>query len=43
MQRRLNDKIHLGKTVSTFDSIGNSMSIDRTASDFDNAYQKVRT
>ena len=38
MQRRIRDEIHLGKTVSTFDSVGNSMSVDRTASDFHNAY-----
>ena len=41
MQRRKSDEIHLGKTVFSFDSIGNSKVIDRTASGFDNADQKV--
>ena len=41
MQRRISDEIHLGKAVSTFDSIVSLMSIDRTALDIDNAYQKL--
>ena len=33
--------MYLGQTVPPFDSIGKSSAIDRTASDFDNANEKV--
>ena len=42
MQRIIDDKIHLGKTVTPFDSIGNSDAIDRTASHFKYAHKKVQ-
>lgn len=41
MQHRTSDNIHLGKFVTSFESIGNSKTIDRTASDFLNADQKL--
>ena len=34
--------MYLGQTVPPFDSIGKSSAIDRTASDFDNANEKVK-
>ena len=42
MQRRIDDDIHLGKTVTPFESIGESRVIYRTASIFDNANEKVQ-
>ena len=42
MQRQINDNIHLGQTVTPFESLRKSSAIDRTASDFDNANQKVK-
>ena len=41
IQQRINDSIHLGKAISPFENIGDSKAIDRTASDFLNADQKV--
>ena len=41
MQRRISHNIHLGKTLSPFESIEDSKAIDRTASNFINAEQKV--
>ena len=38
----MGDNVHLGQTVSAFDSVGGVSSIDRTASDFDTARQKVK-
>ena len=41
MQRSINNNIHLVEMVNLFESIGNSNSIDKTASDFKNADEKV--
>lgn len=41
MQQRISDNIHLGKTVSPFESIGESKAIDGTAYEFLNADQKA--
>ena len=42
MQQEIGNNVHLGQTVSAFDSIGGVSSIDRTASDFDTAREKVK-
>ena len=42
MQRKIGTEIELGKTVSPFDSIGASSAIDRTASKYLHAGDKVR-
>ena len=42
MQRKIYDDIHLAKTVTPVDSIGESKAIDRTASAFDNVNKKVQ-
>ena len=42
MQQQITNNIHLWQTVNPFESIGESSTIDRTASDFDNASQKVK-
>ena len=42
MQREISDKIFLGQTVSPFVDIGNSSAIDRTASNYKDAKEKVR-
>ena len=45
MQRVIGNEMHLGKTVSPFESIGKSRATDRRASNFDNANvkdQKIR-
>lgn len=39
---QIEDKIHPGKTVAPLDSIGKSKYIDRTASDFENANEKLQ-
>ena len=41
-QRKIGTEINLGKTVISFDSIGSSSAIDRTASNFLNASKKVQ-
>ena len=41
MQQKISDNVHLGQTISPFDSIGKSAAKDRIASDFDNANEKV--
>ena len=41
MQRKIGTDINLGKTVSPFDSIDSSSAIDRVASNFVNASEKV--
>lgn len=38
----MGEKIHLGKIVTPFDSIGESKAIDRTVSYFDSANEKVQ-
>ena len=42
MQRKIGTEIELGKTVSPFDSISTSSAIDRTASNYTEASDKVR-
>ena len=42
MQRKIGTEMNLGKTVSPFDSISFSSAIDRTASNFLNASEKVQ-
>ena len=42
MQREIGDEIHLGATVSPFDSVGGSSVIDRTASNHNDAKEKVK-
>ena len=42
MQRQINNNIHLWQTVSPFASVGYFAAIKRTASDFDNANQRVK-
>ena len=42
MQRKIGDDVPLGKTVSAFSSVGYVPSIDKTASDFDSAREKVK-
>ena len=42
MQKVINNEINFGKTVSPFESIGKSRAINRTASDFGNANDKVQ-
>ena len=42
MQREMSDRVFLGQTVSPFDDIGNSSAIDRTASNYNDAKEKVR-
>ena len=41
MERRIGDEVQLGDTVSPFDATGQSSSIDRSASNFLNASEKV--
>ena len=42
MQRKIGDDVPFGKTVLAFDSVRNVPSIDKTASDFDSAREKVK-
>ena len=42
MQRKIDNKVFLGQTVSSFDDIGNSSAIDRTASNYTDAKEEVR-
>ena len=42
MQREISDKIFPGQTVSPFDDTGNLSAIDRTASNYTDAKEKVR-
>ena len=42
MQRKIGTEIELGKTVSLFDSVGASSALDRTASSYLDAGNKVR-
>ena len=41
-QREIGDKVFLGQTVSPFDDIGNSSTIDRAASNYTYAKEKLR-
>ena len=42
MQRKIDNEIQLSKTVFPFDTTGHSSSVDRTASNFINASEKVQ-
>ena len=42
MQQEIDKIVNLGQIVSPFDSIGKSLAIDRTASEFDNANEKLK-
>ena len=42
MQREIGDEIHLGATVSPFDNVGGSSAIERTASNYNDAKEKVK-
>ena len=42
MQRRIGNEVQLGSTVFPFDTTGQSLPIDRTASSFLNASEKVQ-
>ena len=42
MQRRIGNEVQLGSTISPFDATGQSSSIERTASNFLNASEKVQ-
>ena len=42
MQRKIDKNLHLGQTVSTFDSIGKSSAIDKTASHFEKQTKKLK-
>ena len=41
MQREISDRVFLGQTVSPFYDIGSSSVIDRTASNYTDAKEKV--
>ena len=42
MQREINDKVFLGNTISPLDDVGRSSAIDRTASNYNDAKEKVK-
>ena len=42
MQREIRDKVFSGNTVSPFNDVGISSAIDRTASNYNNAREKVQ-
>ena len=42
MQREISDKVFIGQNVSAFDDIRNSSAINRTASNYTDAKEKVR-
>ena len=42
MQRETSDKVLLGKIVSPFENIGESDAIDRAASNYNDAKEKVK-
>ena len=42
MQRNISDKVFLGQNVSPFDNAGESDAIDRTASNYNDAKEKVQ-
>ena len=37
MQREIGNEVHIGATVSAFDSMGGSSAINRTASNYEDA------
>ena len=42
MQKTISNKVFLGRTVSPFENAGGSDAIDRTASNYNDAKQKVK-
>ena len=40
-QRKISDKVFLGNTVSPYNGVGRSSAIDRTASNYNDAKEKV--
>ena len=42
MQRNISNKVFLGQNVSPFDNAGESDAIDRTASNYNDAKEKVQ-
>ena len=42
MQREIRDEIYLSTTVSPFDNVGGPSVIDRTASNYNDAKEKVK-
>ena len=42
MQRNISNKVFLGQNVSPFDNAGKSDAIDRTASNYNDAKEKVQ-
>ena len=42
MQREISDKVFLGNTVSPYNDVGRSSAIDRTASNYNYAKEKVQ-
>ena len=42
MQKNIDNEVHLGNSVTPFESMGKSSAINKTASDFDNVSQKVK-
>ena len=42
MQREISDKVFLGNTVSPYNDAGRSSAIDRTASNHNDAKEKVK-
>ena len=42
MQKDIDNEVHLGNLVIPFESVGKSSAFNKTASDFDNATQKVK-
>ena len=42
MQGEIRNEVHIGLTISPFDSIGKSSAIDRTASGYENLREKVK-
>ena len=41
MKTEIGDEIHLGATVSPFDNVGGSSAIDKIASNYNDAKEKV--
>ena len=42
MQREIGNRVHIGSTVSPLDDIGASYAVDRTASNYEDAKNKVK-
>ena len=42
MQKEISDRVFLGQTVSTYENAGQSSAIDRIASNYDDAKEKIK-